>query len=55
MIVLIPPLIFPFAEARTRVRNTIGPKDFVETYRDSLLGIYEKRDMKGLYQKAWAE
>jgi len=55
-VIILPLLIFPFTEARPQVRGTISAKkdDIVEIYRDGLLEICEKWDVKGLYQKAWA-
>jgi len=44
--------ISPFQEARNRVRQLVEQKGFVEVYVKCLLVKYEKRDQKGLYQRA---
>lgn len=43
--------ISPFAKERERLRQLIG-EDFIEVYVKCPLEICEKRDPKGLYQKA---
>jgi adenylylsulfate kinase len=45
--------ISPFKEARDQVRRTIGD-DFIEVYVDAPLEVCAERDVKGLYQKAFA-
>ena len=44
--------ISPFREDRDNVRLAITPGCFIEIFVDSPLEICEKRDPKGLYQKA---
>ena len=45
-------LISPYRIERNRVRETIGEGDFIEVYVKASLEACEKRDPKGLYQKA---
>lgn len=45
-------LISPSAEDRRMVREMFGPGDFMEIYVDCPLEECERRDPKGLYQKA---
>ncbi|WP_039990628.1 adenylyl-sulfate kinase [Fischerella thermalis] len=44
--------ISPYRHIREEVRNSIG--NFIEVYVNASLDICEKRDIKGLYQKARA-
>ncbi len=44
--------ISPLAEDRARIREIIGPDDFIEVYCNCSLEICEQRDVKGLYKKA---
>ena len=44
--------ISPLAEDRTRIREIIGPDDFIEVYCNCPLKICEQRDVKGFYKKA---
>jgi adenylylsulfate kinase len=46
--------ISPLAEDRARIREIIGPDDFIEVYCNCSLEICEQRDVKGLYKKARA-
>jgi adenylylsulfate kinase len=45
--------ISPFKEVRDRVRRSIG-EDFVEIFVDAPLEVCAERDVKGLYEKAFA-
>jgi adenylylsulfate kinase len=45
--------ISPFKEVRDQVRRNIG-KDFIEVFVDAPLEVCAKRDVKGLYKKAFA-
>jgi adenylylsulfate kinase len=45
--------ISPFKEARERVRRNIG-EDFIEVFVDAPLEVCAERDVKGLYEKAFA-
>jgi adenylylsulfate kinase len=44
--------ISPLKADREKVREIIGPENFVEIYCNCPLEICEQRDVKGLYQKA---
>ena len=46
--------ISPFREDRRRVRSLVAPGDFVEVYCEADLAVCERRDVKGLYQRARA-
>jgi adenylylsulfate kinase len=46
--------ISPTHEIRELARNIIGENDFIEIYLNPPLEVCEKRDTKGLYQKARA-
>jgi adenylylsulfate kinase len=45
--------ISPFKEARDQVRRNIG-EDFIEVFVDAPLEVCAERDVKGLYEKAFA-
>jgi adenylylsulfate kinase len=45
--------ISPFKEARDQVRRNIGA-DFIEVYVDAPIEVCAERDVKGLYEKAFA-
>ena len=53
-IVTICSFISPTKEIRSKARSIIGPTDFQEVFINTPLDICEKRDVKGLYQKARA-
>ncbi len=44
--------ISPTREIRDYARSIVGPEDFIEIYINAPLEVCEKRDVKGLYQKA---
>ena len=44
--------ISPTAEIRDFARSIVGTEDFVEIYINAPIELCEKRDVKGLYQKA---
>jgi adenylylsulfate kinase len=44
--------ISPFIEDRQRVRNLVEENEFIEVFVDTPIEVCEKRDPKGLYQKA---
>ena len=46
--------ISPYAEARARARELIGPEKFVEIHAHCNLEKLAERDVKGLYKKALA-
>ncbi len=37
---------------REMARETVGPGEFIETFVDTRLTVWEERDPKGLYKKA---
>ncbi|MGC4047405.1 MAG: adenylyl-sulfate kinase [Armatimonas sp.] len=46
--------ISPYAEARERAKELIGPARFFEVHADCTLDELARRDVKGLYKKALA-
>ena len=44
--------VSPYRATRNDVRNTIGPRHFVEVFVDTPLAVCEQRDTKGMYAKA---
>jgi adenylylsulfate kinase len=44
--------VSPSEETRETVRNIVGDEDFLEVFVSTPLEVCEKRDVKGLYQKA---
>jgi adenylylsulfate kinase len=46
--------ISPYRIDRDRVRETLGPGEFIEVFVDTPLSVCEERDPKGLYKKARA-
>lgn len=44
--------VSPYRATRNDVRNTIGAERFIEAYVDTPLEECERRDVKGMYQKA---
>ncbi len=46
--------ISPLAADRQKIRDIIGPADFIEIFCNCSLEICEERDVKGLYKKARA-
>jgi len=50
--VVIVAFISPFRKDRDRVRESMDPGRFVEVFLDCPLDVCERRDPKGLYQKA---
>lgn len=51
-IITIAAFISPTVEIRQMARGIIGQKDYFEVYINTPLEVCEKRDAKGLYQKA---
>ncbi|MEX2566024.1 MAG: adenylyl-sulfate kinase, partial [Cyclobacteriaceae bacterium] len=51
-LVVISSFIAPFINDREMVRNLVGADNFLEIYLDCPLEVCEKRDVKGLYEKA---
>lgn len=50
--IVITAFISPFSADRLMAKNIIGAENFVEVFVDASLENCEKRDVKGLYQKA---
>lgn len=53
-LVVLVPVIAPFADDRARARTIIGAQQFREVWVDAPLDVCESRDVKGLYKKARA-
>jgi len=53
-IIALTAFISPYRVDRDRVRKSLKPGDFIEIFVDAPLDVCEKRDPKGLYQKARA-
>jgi adenylylsulfate kinase len=53
-VIAITAFISPYRADRDRVRSSLGDGEFVEVFVDAPLEVCEKRDPKGLYQKARA-
>jgi len=51
-IIVLTAFISPYRADRQRVREMMKPGDFIEIYVEADLKTCEKRDLKGLYQKA---
>ncbi|MBQ6370088.1 MAG: adenylyl-sulfate kinase, partial [Firmicutes bacterium] len=51
-LITITAFISPFRSDRRRAREIIGNEDFIEVYVSTSLEECEKRDVKGLYEKA---
>jgi len=51
-IVVLAAFISPFRAERQAICNLVGEENFVEIFVDCPLFVCEKRDVKGLYQKA---
>lgn len=51
-LIVLTAFISPYESDRQNARNIIGKECFVEIYVDTPLELCEKRDVKGLYQKA---
>src|SRR5215212_1377134 len=52
-VVVIVSAISPYKEARDQVRRNVG-EDFIEIFVDAPLEVCAERDVKGLYEKAFA-
>jgi bifunctional enzyme CysN/CysC len=51
-LIVIVAVISPFQKEREKARQCFDPNEFIEIYVDTPLATCEKRDVKGLYQKA---
>jgi len=53
-LIVLAAFISPHRNDRMIARNLVGKREFIEVYVDSPLEVCEKRDPKGLYEKARA-
>ena len=53
-LIVIASSISPYAADRQRVRQLMGPDEFIEVFVDAPVEVCERRDPKGLYKKARA-
>lgn len=53
-IIAVTAFISPYRRDRDRVRDTLGPGQFIEVFVDTPIEVCEQRDPKGLYKKARA-
>jgi adenylylsulfate kinase len=53
-LIVLAAFISPYRNDRMIARNLVGKREFIEVYVDSPLEVCEKRDPKGLYEKARA-
>ncbi len=53
-LIVIASFISPYAADRQRVRQLVGPDEFLEVFVDAPVEVCERRDPKGLYKKARA-
>ena len=51
-IVTLASFVSPYSKDREDVRNTVGPKNYIEVFVNTSLDECERRDVKGLYKKA---
>lgn len=51
-LIVLAAFISPFASDRTMARQLVGKNEFIEVFMDTPLEVAEKRDPKGLYQRA---
>lgn len=53
-IIVIASFISPFIENRLLAKKIIGEESFIEAYLEANIAVCQKRDKKGLYEKAFA-
>jgi len=53
-IIVLTAFISPFRDDRDRVRGMVEQGDFIEIFCDSSIEVCERRDVKGMYEKARA-
>ncbi len=53
-VIILTAFISPYRADRERVRWMVEPGDFIEIFCDTAIEICERRDVKGIYQKARA-
>ena len=51
-LIVIAAFISPFEKERQMIRELVGPDNFIEVHVDCPLEVCEKRDVKGLYERA---
>jgi adenylylsulfate kinase len=51
-LVVLSAFISPFEEDRQQVKSLVGADNYIEVFVDAPLEVCEKRDVKGIYQKA---
>ena len=51
-LIVIAAFISPFRSDRAFARSRVAPREFIEAFVDTPLGVAEERDVKGLYRKA---
>lgn len=51
-VIVLSAFISPYNSDRQLVKSTVGTESFIEVFVDCPLEVCEKRDVKGLYQKA---
>ncbi|MEP7729509.1 adenylyl-sulfate kinase [Marinomonas primoryensis] len=51
-LIVLAAFISPFQNDRKCIKEAIGKRNIIEIYLDTPLSVCEKRDIKGLYQKA---
>lgn len=51
-VVTLAAFISPYLKDREKIRSIVGANNFIEVFVDTPIEICEKRDVKGLYQKA---
>jgi adenylylsulfate kinase len=53
-VVVLGAFVSPYIKDRENIKNTVGAENFIEIYVNTSLAECERRDVKGLYQKARA-
>ena len=51
-IVTLASFVSPYSKDRENVRNTVGPKNYIDVFVNTSIDECERRDVKGLYKKA---
>ena len=51
-VIILAAFVSPFVKDREQVKQIIGPDNFIEIFVNTSLAECERRDVKGLYQKA---
>jgi adenylylsulfate kinase len=53
-VIVLSAFISPFRTDREKVKQIVGPENFIEVFVDAPLAVCEQRDVKGLYKRARA-